>query len=181
MTAVRVIWHRLAIPTLLLLILILSRPLIYLTPSRTMRCHDCKSYCCLRRLVPSHDTYLRDRCRVTMIRTCNALWAGNYYPVVHHCGGLMDPFCGAPGSSSSCDPSDPTTGTARSPPRNTSYSLTHAALLYCAMAERALAAQLSRAAYSPPYSPGPPTKPTLHAVWALSGLVRSLRRNCPDF
>ena len=42
----------------------------------------------------------------------------------------MDPYCGAPGSLSSWDPSDPTTGTARSPPRNTSYSSIHATLFY---------------------------------------------------
>ena len=65
-----------------------------------------------------------------MKRACNAFWAGDYYPVVHHHGDLMDPYCGAPRSSSSWDPSDPTTGTARSPPRNTSYSSTHATLFY---------------------------------------------------
>ena len=105
----------------------LSRPLIYLTPSRTVRCHNCNSYCCLTRPVPSHEIYLRDRYRLAMTRVCNALWAGDYDPVVHHRDDLMDPYCGAPGLSSSWDSSDPTT---RSPPRNTSYSSTHAALLY---------------------------------------------------
>ena len=74
-----------------------------------MRCHNCNSYCCSTRPVPSHDSYLRDRCHVAMIRTCNAFWAGDYYPVVQHRCDLMDPYCGAPGSSSSWDPSDPTT------------------------------------------------------------------------
>ena len=95
-----------------------------------MRCHNCNSYCCSTRPVPSHDTHLRDRCGVAMIRACNTLWAGDYYPVVHHRGDLMDPYCGAPRSSSSWDLSDPTTGTAWSPPRNTSHYSTQAALLY---------------------------------------------------
>ena len=94
----------------------------------TVRCHNCNSYCCSTRPVPSHDSYLRDSCQVAMIRTYNAIWAGDYYPVVHHRCDLMDPYCGAPGSSS--DLSDPTTGTVRSPPSNTTYSSTHTVLLY---------------------------------------------------
>ena len=151
--------------------------------------HNCNSYFCSTRPVPSHDTYLRDRGRAAMIRACNAFWAGDYYPVVYHRCDLMDPYCGAPGRHRGILFFNPYRPIILGPAWAHNYDHVYLPRDRCwldrssnATAERALVAQPSRAAYSPPYSPGPPT--TLHAVQVLSWLVRSLRssaRNCQDF
>ena len=99
-------WCGQTLPKTLENILIPTRSIIYSNPTRTVRCHNCNSYCCSTRPVPSHNSYLRDRYHVAMIRTCNAFWAGDYYPVLHHRCDLIDPNCGVPGSLSSWDPTD---------------------------------------------------------------------------
>ena len=122
-------------------------------------------------------------------------WASDYYPVVHHRCDLKDPYCGVPGSSSSWDPSDPITGTTRSSPRNTSYSLTHTALLHWVTLEltttitctfHVIVVDSTRAQarlpseYAPralPTTRAAPTPLVLNVVRTLSRLVRSPQCN----
>ena len=82
------------------------------------------------RPIPSHDTYLLDRFSVAMTWACNVflsrrLLSGGTSSLWFHGSLLRSTWIVVIVQSYS----DPTTGTARSSPRNT-YSSTHAALLY---------------------------------------------------